>query len=48
MPVFKTLKQATRYGIKNYFSPEYTETIHGNWDVRDQYNEIKYDPKGDE
>jgi len=39
VPVFKTLKLAEEYGKKNYFNPEYTETIHGNWEVKDQYGE---------
>ncbi len=41
MPTFKTFREAEDYGIKNYFSPEYTETIHGSWDVKDQYGEEK-------
>ena len=41
MPTFKTLKEAERYGEKNYFIPEITETIHGSWEVRDLYDEKK-------
>ena len=42
MPVFKKYEQAEAYGIKNYFSPELKETIHGNWSVKDQYDkEVK-------
>ncbi len=29
------------YGIKNYFSPEYKMTIHGNLEVWDQYDKKK-------
>jgi len=39
MPKFKTLKEAEKYAEKNYFYPEYTETMHGNWEVKDQYDE---------
>ena len=39
MPTFKTLKETERYGEKNYFIPKITETIHGNWEVRDLYDE---------
>ena len=37
MPTFKTLKEAERYGEKNYFIPEITETIHGSWEVKEGY-----------
>ena len=46
MPVFKTLKEAEDYGIKNYFSPEIKETIHGNWSVKDQYDKERRDKNG--
>ncbi len=38
MPTFKTFEEAERYGDKNYFNPEYTQTIHGNWEVKDLYD----------
>ncbi len=38
MPVKKTFEEAENYGIKNYFRPEYKMTIHGNWEVWDQYD----------
>ncbi len=41
MPVFKTIKEAEKYGEKNYFIAEYTQTIHGSWEVRDQYDKEK-------
>ena len=40
MPTFKTLKEAKVYGRKNCFTPEYTQTVHGNWGVKDQYDKI--------
>lgn len=42
MLIKKTFKEAEKYGIKNYLTPEYTETIHGNWEVKEGYGlEIK-------
>ncbi len=41
MPTFKTLKEAERYGEKNYFRQEYKETIHGSWEVREGYGKKK-------
>ena len=35
MPLFKTFRQARAYGLKNYFTPEFIETIHGNWIVNE-------------
>ncbi len=37
MPIFKTLIQAENYGATNYLTPEYAETIHGNWKVKEGY-----------
>ena len=37
MPVFKTLIQAENYGVAHYLIPEYKETIHGNWEVKEGY-----------
>jgi len=37
MPIKKTLKEAEKYGEKNYLMPELTETIHGNWEVKEGY-----------
>ncbi len=39
MPRFKTLKEARKYGTKNYLTPEYTETIHGAWEVKEVYGQ---------
>ena len=41
MPSFKTLKEAEQYGIKNYFTPKIKETIRGNWNVRDEWDNKK-------
>lgn len=37
MPIKPTLKEAERYGDVHYLMPEYTETIHGNWEVKEGY-----------
>ena len=37
MPKFKTLIQAENYGVTHYLQPEMTETIHGNWEVKEGY-----------
>lgn len=37
MPKFKTLIQAENYGDVHYLMPEYKETIHGNWIVKEGY-----------
>ena len=37
MPIKKTLKEAEKYGEKNYLMPELTETIHGSWEVKEGY-----------
>ena len=45
MPIFKTLKEAERYGEKNYFTPEITGKYsrkHGTflgYEVKDMYDE---------
>ncbi len=45
MPTFKTLKEAERYGEKNYFTPEITAKYskkHGTflgYEVKDLYDE---------
>ena len=37
MPKFKTLIKAENYGVTHYIKPEYKETIHGNWEVKEGY-----------
>ncbi len=40
-PLPKTFKEAEKYGETHYLQPELTETIHGNWEVKEGYgNEI--------
>ena len=39
MTNFKTLSQARDYGKVHYLTPEYSETIHGNWEVKEGYGQ---------
>ena len=38
MPIFKTIEEAERYGLKNFFEPEISATRNGNWKVFDRWD----------